>query len=74
MHSEPHDYRIYYVNTDLRHEYEFLSLSRRRSSSRDVPSGEERLFSQALLYTVYPMGVSVGPFSSGFFPVEQLIW
>ena len=33
---EPHDYRIYYVNID------FLLLSRRRSSTRDVPSGEER--------------------------------
>ena len=22
VYSEPHDYRIYYVNTDLRHEYE----------------------------------------------------
>ena len=33
---EPHDYHIYYVNIN------FLSLSRRRSFVRDVPSGEER--------------------------------
>ena len=33
---EPHDYHIYYVNIN------FLSLSRRRSFVRDVPSGEGR--------------------------------
>ena len=31
----PHDYRIYYVNIDFRHQYG-ISLSRRRSSSRNV--------------------------------------
>ena len=39
---EPHNYRIYYVNIDLRHSMEFLPLSRRRFSERNVPSGEER--------------------------------
>ena len=33
---------LYYVNIDLRHQYRFLSLSRRRSSAQNVPSGEER--------------------------------
>ena len=43
LYLETHDYRIHYVNIDLRHQYiEFLSLIRRRSSSRNVPSGEER--------------------------------
>ena len=68
MHLEPHDYRIYYVNIDLRHQYgisvaesqTFLLakrpqrrrarrnrcfrrlLIRKRSSSRNVSSGEER--------------------------------
>ena len=37
-----HDYRIYYVNNDYVISLEFLSLSRRRSSSRNVPSGQER--------------------------------
>ena len=32
------------------------------------------IFFKFILYTVYPMGVSVGPFSSGFFPNEQLMW
>ena len=40
---EPHDYQIHYVNIDLCRQYGlFLSLSCRRSSSRNVPSGEER--------------------------------
>ena len=37
MHLEPHEFRVC-VNIDLRHQ----SLSRRRYSSRSVPSGEER--------------------------------
>ena len=32
---EPHDYRMYYVNIDLHHEYGI-------SSMRNIPSGEER--------------------------------
>ena len=46
---EPHDYRIYYVNYNYIISLEFLSLSRRRSSSRNAPvsGGEKRLFSQA---------------------------
>ena len=40
--EEPHDYWIYYVNIDLRHQYGISVLSRRRSSARNVHSGEER--------------------------------
>ena len=29
---------------------------------------------ESTFHTVYPMGVSTGPFSSSFFPVEQLMW
>ena len=41
---EPHDYRIYYANIDLRHQYgiSVAVCSHRRSSARNVPSGEER--------------------------------
>ena len=42
LYLEPHDYRIYYVNIDCVISMEFLPLSRRRSSARNVPSGEER--------------------------------
>ena len=42
LYLEPHDNRIHYVNIDLRYQYGIMSLSRRRSSSRNVPSGEER--------------------------------
>ena len=44
MYLEPHDYRIYYVNIDLRHKYGISAvlLSCRRSSARNVPSGEEQ--------------------------------
>ena len=55
---EPHDYRIYYVNIDLRHQYGMFV-----AESPDVPpasktssaarSEEKRLFSQA---TVLPTG------------------
>ena len=41
MHLEPHDYRIYYLNICVI-SMEFLSLSRRRSSARNVLSDEER--------------------------------
>ena len=46
---EPRDYRIYYVNYNYIISLEFLSLSRRCSSSRNAPvsGGEKRLFSQA---------------------------
>ena len=41
MHLEPHDYRIYYLNICVI-SMEFLSLTRRRPFSRNVPDGEER--------------------------------
>ena len=42
LHLEPHDYRIYYVNIDLRHQYGISVAESRTFSSRNVPSGEER--------------------------------
>ena len=30
LYLEPHDYQIHYMNIDLRHQYQFLSLSRRQ--------------------------------------------
>ena len=43
LYLELHDYQIYYVNIDLRLviSMEFLSLSRRRSSTQNVLSDEE---------------------------------
>ena len=43
LYLAPHDYRIHYVNVDCVISMEFRSLSRRRSFSRNVPSGEERI-------------------------------
>ena len=44
LHLEPHDYRIYHVNINLLHQYGiYVAKSQTfRSSSRNVPSGEER--------------------------------
>ena len=39
---KPHNYGIYYVNIDLRHQYGIPSLRCRCSSWRNVPSGEEQ--------------------------------
>ena len=55
---EPYHYLIYYVNIDLPHQYGiiFLSLSRRRSSSRTVPhrrwAGRNVCRSKATMYQV----------------------
>ena len=39
---EPHNYQIYYVNVDIRHQYGIsLADSQTFGSSRNVPSGEE---------------------------------
>ena len=42
LYLETHDYRNYFVKIDLRHQYGISAVSRRRSSARNVPSGEER--------------------------------
>ena len=42
LHLEPHDYRIIMLALIYVISMEFLSLSRRRSFSRNVTSGEER--------------------------------
>ena len=62
VHSEPHDYRIYYVNTDLRHEYEIsvaesqTFLLARRSQRRGAA-----VFAGFIVYRV-----SNGSFSRSF--------
>ena len=39
---EPHNYQIYYVNVDIRHQYGIsLADSQTFGSSRNAPSGEE---------------------------------
>ena len=43
LHLEPHDFRIYYVNIDLRQLYGIsVADSQTFLASRNVPSGEER--------------------------------
>ena len=48
----PHDYQIYYVNIDLRHEYGISAAESQTKTSTAAKSEEKRMFSQAILSTV----------------------
>ena len=39
---EPHNYRIYYINIDLRHQYGISVTESQKFLRANVPNGEER--------------------------------
>ena len=49
---EPHDYRIYYVNIDLRHQYG-ISVTKSGEMSLAARSKEKRVYSQATRFTTH---------------------
>ena len=48
----PHDYQVYYVNIDLRHQYGISAAESQTKTSTAAKSEEKRMFSQAFLSTV----------------------
>ena len=62
VHSEPHDYRIYYVNTDLRHEHQIsVAESQTFLIARRSQRGGVAVFADFIVYRV-----SNGSFSRSF--------
>ena len=63
MYLEPHDYQIYYVNIDLRHEYGISAPQVAdvppRETSPVAESKEKRMFSQATMSLVPFVTLSV---------------